>query len=305
MLSETEMFPMKQKNMRNFAAMEHTYDTLYRSLCSLLGSRFGRSEAQAQAFALLEDMYGASRTDVLMGRSIAFDAAGEQAWASVLEALERGEAMQYVAGRARFCNRYFRVTPAVLIPRPETEQLVEMAVEAQPKRAIDCGTGSGCIAVSIALALPGSEVWACDISEAALEIARDNARRHGARVNFLLRSMLDVAAWGEAERFDLIVSNPPYICESEAQDMEAVVLDCEPHLALFVPDADALRFYKALSKLGRRLLRHGGWLMAECNTRYAADVAALWSAEGFADAAVLNDCFGLPRMVKAQWLGKV
>ena len=156
MLSETRMFPMKQKNMRNFAAMEHTYDTLYRSLCSLLGSRFGRSEAQAQAFALLEDMYGASRTDVLMGRSIAFDAAGEQAWASVLEALERGEAMQYVAGRARFCNRYFRVTPAVLIPRPETEQLVEMAVEAQPKRAIDCGTGSGCIAVSIALALPGS-----------------------------------------------------------------------------------------------------------------------------------------------------
>ena len=267
--------------MRNFAAMEHTYETLYRSLCSLLGSRFGRSEAQAQAFALLEDMYGASRTDVLMGRSIAFDAAGEQAWASVLEALERGEAMQYV------------------------EQLVEMAVEAQPKRAIDCGTGSGCIAVSIALALPGSEVWACDISEAALEIARDNARRHGARVNFLLRSMLDVAAWGEAERFDLIVSNPPYICESEAEDMEAGVLDCEPHLALFVPDADALRFYKALSKLGRRLLRHGGWLMAECNTRYAADVAALWSAEGFADAAVLNDCFGLPRMVKAQWLGKV
>ena len=114
--------------MRNFAAMEHTYETLYRSLCSLLGSRFGRSEAQAQAFALLEDMYGASRTDVLMARSIAFDAAGEQAWASVLEALERGEAMQYVAGRARFCNRYFRVTPAVLIPRPETEQLVEMAV---------------------------------------------------------------------------------------------------------------------------------------------------------------------------------
>lgn len=284
--------------------MEHTYDTLYRTLCSLLARRFGRGEAQAQAFALLEDLYGASRTDVLMGRSVAFDAAGEKAWTAVLDALERGEAMQYAAGRARFCDRCFRVTPAVLIPRPETEQLVEMAVAARPKRAIDCGTGSGCIAVSIALALPACEVWACDISAAALDVARDNARRHGVSVRFLLRSMLDVAAWDDGERFDLIVSNPPYICESEAEDMEAVVLDCEPHLALFVPDADALRFYKALSGLGQRLLRDGGWLMVECNTRYAADVAALLEVDGFTGAAVFDDCFGLPRMVKAQWPGK-
>lgn len=294
--------------------MEYTFDTLYRRLCGILGKNNSRGEAQAQAFALLEDMYGASRTDVLMGRGVVFDGKGEAAWAKALEELERGIPMQYVAGRALFLGRYFRVTPDVLIPRPETEQLVKMAVEARPRRVLDCGTGSGCIAVSIALALPESEVVACDVSAAALEVARLNALQQGASVRFLLRSMLEPDAWKDempeqpaAEGtdcqpkagFDLIVSNPPYICASEAKDMEAVVLDSEPHLALFVPDADPLRFYKALSRLGKLLLHTDGGLMLECNTRYAADVALMLEEEGYGKVAVLDDCFGRPRMVKA------
>ena len=186
----------------------------------------------------------------------------------------------------------------MLIPRPETELLVELVCGCSPQRVLDCGTGSGCIAVSVALALPEAQVEAWDISAEALAVARRNARVLGAKVRFRQRDMLLLPARRRA-LYDVIVSNPPYICQSEEADMEAHVKDYEPHLALFVPDDNPLRFYVALAVLGKMRLHRGGSLLLECNRRYAHAVSAMLQAEGYTGCEVIADCFGPPRMVRA------
>ena len=258
----------------------------------------GFSEAQATAFALLDDLFGASRTDVLMDRRVELGADAEARLQRALAALEAGQPLQYATGKAPFCGKSFEVNASVLIPRPETELLVELACGCGPKRVLDCGTGSGCIAVSVALALPDVRVDAWDISAEALAVARRNARMHGANVRFCQRDMLQLPARRRAV-YDVIVSNPPYICRSEEKDMEAHVKDCEPHLALFVPDDDPLRFYVALAALGRMRLQRGGSLLLECNRRYADAVAAMLESGGYTGCEVVADCFGAPRMVRA------
>ena len=279
--------------------MEHSLEHLYRSVCRMLQRRLsGFSEVQATAFALLDDLFGASRTDVLMDRRVELGADAEARLQRALAALEAGQPLQYATGKAPFCGKSFEVNAHVLIPRPETELLVELVCGCSPQRVLDCGTGSGCIAVSVALALPEAQVEAWDISAEALAVARRNARVLGAKVRFRQRDMLLLPARRRA-LYDVIVSNPPYICESEEADMEAHVKDYEPHLALFVPDDNPLRFYVALAVLGKMRLHRGGSLLLECNRRYAHAVSAMLQAEGYTGCEVIADCFGAPRMVRA------
>lgn len=271
---------------------------------------------------LLEDLFSLSFADILCGATEHLSDADtlrlQQSVARLLDA----EPLQYVTGTAFFCGHPFHVAPGVLIPRPETEWIVDTAVgivTASAPRILDIGTGSGCIATSISLALVDkhcyTEAW--DISEDALRIAADNAERLGADVKFRRRDALrleeDFPAEenqggaetlsdtnAAAESWDIIVSNPPYICNCEAADMHANVLRHEPHLALFVPDTDPLLFYRAIARYAMRSLRKGGWLLFECNTLYAHDTAQMASDMGFATSVVEDDCFGKPRFVKAQ-----
>ena len=211
-----------------------------------------------------------------------------------------------VLGYADFCGNHFGVNASVLIPRPETEWLVDEgerlmngasnAAPSAPKRILDIGTGSGCIAISLKLRLGEAYVEAWDISEEALRTAESNAKALKAEVAFCKRDALraeeSVAPW------DLIVSNPPYICDSERADMDDNVLLHEPHTALFVPDDDPLRFYRAIARYALHSLSNGGSLLFECNTRYAEATGEMMREMGFEDVTVNDDCFGLPRFVK-------
>lgn len=294
----------------------------YHDICQRLTPLYGPQEAKAMTRMLLEDLFSLSFADILCGATEHLSDADtlrlQQSVARLLDA----EPLQYVTGTAFFCGHPFHVAPGVLIPRPETEWMVDTAVgiaTASAPRILDIGTGSGCIATSISLALADrhchTEAW--DISEDALRIAADNAERLGADVKFRRRDALrleeDFPAEenqggtealsdtnAAAESWDIIVSNPPYICNREAADMHANVLRHEPHLALFVPDTDPLLFYRAIARYAMRSLRQGGWLLFECNTLYAHDTARMASDMGFATSVVEDDCFGKPRFVKAQ-----
>lgn len=294
----------------------------YHDICQRLTPLYGPQEAKAMTRMLLEDLFSLSFADILCGATEHLSDADtlrlQQSVARLLDA----EPLQYVTGTAFFCGHPFHVAPGVLIPRPETEWIVDTAVNlvmSSAPRILDIGTGSGCIAISISLALADrhcyTEAW--DISEDALRIAADNAERLGAEVKFRRRDALrleeDFLAEenqggaealsdtnAAAESWDIIVSNPPYICNREAADMHANVLRHEPHLALFVPDTDPLLFYRAIARYAMRSLRKGGWLLFECNTLYAHDTAQMASDMGFATSVVEDDCFGKPRFVKAQ-----
>lgn len=278
----------------------------YHDICQRLTPLYGQQEAKAMTRLLLEDLFSLSFADILCGATEHLSDADtlrlQQSVARLLDA----EPLQYVTGTAFFCGHPFHVAPGVLIPRPETEWIVDTAVglvTASAPRILDIGTGSGCIATSISLALADrhcyTEAW--DISEDALRIAADNAERLGADVKFRRRDALRLEEEKSEEiMLDIIVSNPPYICNREAADMHANVLRHEPHLALFVPDTDPLLFYRAIASYAMRSLRKGGWLLFECNTLYAHDTAQMALDMGFATSVVEDDCFGKPRFVKAQ-----
>ena len=263
---------------------------------------YGEGEARAVAFLVMEELAGLSRTDIYADKGSQFSEETHKRFANICKALTEGVPVQYALGTAWFCGKKFGVTPDVLIPRQETEELVAWAVDVcrnrtVPLRILDAGTGSGCIAVSLKLALPDAEVTAWDVSDGALDVAQHNAQQLGAEVHFAKRDMLQ--PWNMEERYDLIVSNPPYICERERTEMEANVLEHEPSLALFVPDNDPLRFYRALAQGAARCLKPGGWLLTETNRAYAEDTAALFTAAGLQGAEVRRDAFGNQRMCGA------
>ena len=216
--------------------------------------------------------------------------------------LDQGEPIQYVMGYAPFCGRHFHVEPGVLIPRPETQQLVEWAVEEIGKSAarsvLDIGTGSGCIAISIALEAPLSEVSAWDISTDALRIARGNAASLHAPVEFRQQDALH-APMEDREKWDLIISNPPYVMEKERKEMADNVLRHEPSLALFVPNDDPLRFYRAIARYGKHALRPGGTLFFEINPLLAEDMLRLLEEESYQHVQLIADAFGKSRFTKA------
>lgn len=219
----------------------------------------------------------------------------------VVEELKKSRPVQYIFNEARFHGHNFYVDGSVLIPRPETEELVDIIVDENglsDLSVLDAGTGSGCIAISLALALKFPEVTAVDISEKALEVARRNAAALNARnIDFVCCDMLDMPV--EVGKYDIIVSNPPYIAESEKAGMDRNVLDYEPSGALFVPDDDPLRFYKALSRFGADALKPGGRLYFEINSRFPAEIKKMLDADGYVDVELLRDMQGLWRFARA------
>ena len=213
------------------------------------------------------------------------------------------EPVQYVLGIAHFAGLELEVTPATLIPRPETEELVQLIGQEQAGRrglrVLDVGTGSGCLALALARTLAEATVWAVDISTEALAVARRNAARYASTVQFQQVDILQAEPAGIAPgTLDVLVSNPPYVRESERPLMRDNVLAWEPATALFVPDNDPLLFYRRLAVLGARLLRPGGSIYLEINEALGPETAALLDAQGFGKVAVVADMFGRPRMVR-------
>ena len=375
-----------------------TYNQLWKRLTAIYNER----EAQAIVRTVLDALFGMSLTDICLGKVTQLSADDTTRLEKIMQRLEKSEPVQYVLGAGWFAGRLFDVAPGVLIPRPETEDLVKWACdeakekekednskeergkeekeiskkgeapqkeeqllssplkeeeeglrkgkdasqkEEQPLSSLlkeekeglrkgedasqkeeqhlssllksnkevsekgeevphpsilDIGTGSGCIAITVALALPQARVTAWDISTDALAIAAGNAHRLGASVRFEHQDAL--SAPDDEERWDVIVSNPPYICDRERADMSDNVLSYEPELALFVPDSDPLLFYRAIARYASKALKPGGRLLFETNTAYVHEVAQAMANEGFTAIEVRNDCFGKPRMVKGDFL---
>lgn len=247
------------------------------------------------------EMLGQSHIDYYLGKDMILSPKDEKELESILSRLCNFEPIQYVQGTARFLGRTFRVTPGVLIPRPETEELVERMLEevAPASRILDIGTGSGCIAVTLSKELPEAEVTAWDISGEALAIAGDNNRLLQTSVQFVQRDVLTYQPT-EDEYFDVIVSNPPYVTETEKKDMDPNVLNWEPSGALFVPDSDPLRFYRRIGELGRSMLTVGGRLYFEINRAFGEAVASMLRKQGYTNVRIRKDISGNDRYVIAE-----
>lgn len=271
----------------------------YRELWRTLEPLYGNGEARAVTDYVLDVCFGLSKADILCGAVEEMTAEKTAELNKIFGRLMEGEPVQYVLGRAEFCGRWFDVRPGVLIPRPETEELcawitADSKVSASPK-VLDIGTGSGCIAITLQLDMPESKVTAWDISADALDVAHENAKQLGANVNFVKLDALNAKPEGE---WDVIVSNPPYICEKEKKDMAVNVLEHEPHTALFVPDADPLLFYRAITRLAVQTLNKGGRLYFEINPIYADDTCRMMQAEGMTAVELRSDMYGKQRMAK-------
>lgn len=285
----------------------HTIDvnlgSLYADAAARLAAVYPPGEARAIARALLEDGFGVEINDVYAGKVIQFSAHEQSAFRSMLQRLERCEPVQYVVGRALFGPLTLSVRPGVLIPRPETLDLARLAADAcgPGARVLDLGTGSGCIAIYVALYASGgrADVTALDISGEALAVAMENAAALGARIDFRQADMLHLAP-EEGRQYDVIVSNPPYVCESEKAEIHRNVADYEPAAALYVSDDAPLVYYEAIARAAGALLAERGAVMVEVNSRFAGEVARLFSDSGLADAAVANDFVGRPRFVTAR-----
>lgn len=267
-----------------------------------LKQHYGTAEGYALYRLVMEECFGLTHTDILLGKDNQISEENQARLLEITGRLLKNEPVQYVLGYADFCGHRFAVRPGVLIPRPETELLVQKALElghgmngvTEPE-ALDIGTGSGCIAVSMALA--GCRVTAMDISEEALGIAMQNATALNAEVVFVHENILQPSR--TAQQWHVIVSNPPYICLHEAEAMERNVLDYEPHNALFVPDTDPLIFYRAIASYAMSHLSAGGWLCLEINQAYPDEMEKLLSSFGFKDVTIQKDQYGKDRITYA------
>ena len=320
----------------------------YSEIWHRIATSYDDGEARAIARILIEELFGLSYADIVCGATEQLSADDTLRLDTAVRRIEQGEPLQHVLGYADFCGNRFCVNGSVLIPRPETEWLVDEGAKLMdgciasdetqhkaphsPKRILDIGTGSGCIAISLKLRLGDAYVEAWDISEEALRTAQDNADALKAEVVFRKRDALKAEEEGCSEEeclqggalvssapteqamdsinyseaniltapWDLIVSNPPYICDSERSAMDDNVLLHEPHTALFVPDDDPLRFYRAIARYALLTLNTGGSLLFECNTRYAEATGTMLRDMGFEEVTVSDDCFSLPRFVRGR-----
>lgn len=285
-----------------------TYSQLWRRLLPLYDER----EAKAVVRTLLEERFNLTLTDLYTDGLDRLTDEEKVRMERLIERLEAGEPVQYVVGKARFCGRDYMVAPGVLIPRPETEMLCKEVISAynrpycalqppEPLRVLDIGTGSGCIAVTLALDLWNSTVTAWDISGDALIIARENAHRLQAHVNLELQDALNPDETAlNALPFDIIVSNPPYICIRESKDMAKHVLAHEPHTALFVPDDDPLLFYRSIARYGLSHLKPSGMLAFEINPIYAEETCKMLEHMGYEQIESKEDQYGKERIVIAR-----
>lgn len=268
---------------------------------SRLQPYYTAEEVSALSRIVCCDLLGQAPTDYYLGKDIVLSSKKEQELEDILQRLSRFEPLQYIEGRTLFLGREFWVAPGVLIPRPETEELVELMLKEIPAdaRILDVGTGSGCIAISLAKALPDALVTAWDVSPEALSVARVNACKLQANVRFVECDVLACQV-DEVGLYDVIVSNPPYVTEAEKADMEPNVLQWEPSLALFVPDDDPLRFYRRIAVLGRDMLADGGRLYFEINRAYGREMVEMLRTMGYVRVRVKKDLSQNDRFVIAE-----
>lgn len=268
---------------------------------SRLQPYYTAEEVSALSRIVCCDLLGQAPTDYYLGKDIALSPKKEQELEDILQRLSRFEPLQYIEGRTLFLGRELLVAPGVLIPRPETEELVELMLKEIPAdaRILDVGTGSGCIAISLAKELPDTLVTAWDVSPEALSVAQANARKLQADVRFVECDVLACQV-DEVGLYDVIVSNPPYVTEAEKADMEPNVLQWEPSLALFVPDDDPLRFYRRIAVLGRDMLTDGGRLYFEINRAYGREMVEMLRTMGYVGVRVEKDLSQNDRFVIAE-----
>ena len=278
-----------------------TYNEMWRKLAQV----YDEGEAKAIARMVYEVRYGLTLSDVYIGKDTQLSLDHQAELEEITKRLMEHEPVQYILGLADFCGRQFHVEPGILIPRPETEHLCRLITKhvaiGFPTRTtrtiLDIGTGSGCIAITLALDIPDSEVTAWDISPIALRVAKGNAEQLGAQVNVVENDMLQ-QTYQVAPQWDLIVSNPPYICDSEAEQMEANVLDYEPEIALFVPDDNPLQFYVPIMNYAQSALHPGGELWLETNPLYEEIIEERLLELGF-NVTAHDDQFGKTRFIQA------
>ena len=274
---------------------------VYQHIKKELSSFYAEGEASAMAKWISSDILHLSTMELYTGKDMNFSTKEWKEVEDILARLKQREPLQYILQEAPFCGLSFHVEKGVLIPRPETEELVEWIVsdcqKAGKVRILDIGTGSGCIPVALAERLPEAEVASCDISAEALRVAAVNVKRYGGKVTLFQADILQDEL--PDCRVDVLVSNPPYITESERGEMEANVLDWEPELALFVPDTDPLRFYRRIAQKGLDWLTEGGALYFEINRAYGAETVRMLEECGYRDIALRKDLSGNDRMIKA------
>ena len=272
----------------------------YRQIVCDLRQQYPEGEAQALARWLCEECFGLSQTDILLDKDNDLSADSIAKSKEIVQRLLRHEPIQYILGYTTFCGHQFHTAPGALIPRPETEQLVNLILESnksQRPHILDIGTGTGCIALSLALGLPEASVTAWDVSDEALVVARQNMELFpDAKVVFEKTDILSPP--NDDRRWNVIVSNPPYVRRCESTEMDSNVLDYEPHLALFVSDDDPLVFYRAIAGYASKHLQKDGQLWFEINQYLGKETAHLIEEYGFADVQVLKDGFGHDRFIK-------
>jgi len=270
-----------------------TNGELEQYLTKALAPVYGLREARAIQRFLFRALHSLSDVEWLLIRNDEAIPEFEEAVKQSIPSLIQQMPVQYLTGKTWFCDLEFEVNQGVLIPRPETETLVMMVAEkykdAGSLRMLDIGTGSGAIAVSLAVLLSNADVTAFDISDIALEVAAANARKHSRDIMFYKADILDAGKWPQAGCFDIIISNPPYVKESERIHMQPNVLNYEPALALFVEDQDALKYYRAIMDYAVRFLKPGGALWFEINENEGENIRRLLLERGFSHVSILKD----------------
>ena len=269
----------------------------YENLWQRLTPVYEVGEARAIVRTVLEVRFGLSMSDIYCGKVTQLSPNDQAELEKIMLRLEKAEPVQYVLGVADFCGRQFYVAPGVLIPRPETAELCQLITKDGGRDILDIGTGSGCIAITLALDIPEVKVTAWDISDSALAIAKQNAEMLGAKVAFEHQDALNISH--SLQLWDIIVSNPPYICRKESDEMEGNVLKYEPDIALFVPTDDPLLFYRHIMSYALSSLRKGGRLYFEINPLYADSIVGQLQQSGLGGVEKINDQYGKTRFIKA------
>ena len=282
--------------------MKKTQD-LINHIRQAIAGIYEEPEASAIAFAIAGYVLGLSRLELSMQRHDLVSQEAESITEELIKRLLQHEPLQYVLGMAHFYDLELKVTPAVLIPRPETEELVGLIIKENQHRKqlniLDIGTGSGCIAITLAEMLDCAKVYGLDVSEKALSVSHENALKYGQPITWVHADVFAEDAPIKEQSLDIIVSNPPYVLENEKPQMRRNVLEHEPHLALFVPDDDALVYYKRIAEVGKKWLKPGGKLYFEINEQFANPLIEMLQEYGYQSLSVSRDLFDKDRFVSA------
>jgi release factor glutamine methyltransferase len=276
-----------------------------------LSSLYEEQEIESFFYIILEKLHGFKRIDLALNPQKVMDGAHLKQWKNIVSELKKQRPVQYILGETEFYGLRFLVNENTLIPRPETEELVELIIESTnyelrntKLKVLDIGTGSGCIAISLAKHLPTSEVYAIDVSEKALDVAKKNAELNKVAIDFISTNILDVvnlsAVAGLYKQFDIIVSNPPYVRNLEKDQIKPNVLEYEPHLALFVDDIDPLLFYRKIAELAIKNLNPNGKLYFEINQYLGKETINLLEDFGFRNVELKKDIYGNDRIISCE-----